>query len=102
MVNRLFTWSEFYEKYEHITCFIKNALHNKIAYNQEYYPIRTFCNPNYIADYNVSDLEKEFLLLSDGKHSMYDISKILYLKTIQIQKIYYKLYERCFVYLSEF
>lgn len=102
MVNRLFTWNEFYEKYEHITCFMKNALYNKIDYNIQYYPIRTFCNPDYIKDYDVSSIEKKFLLLSDGRHSIDNISKILYLKPVQAQKIYHKLYDRCFVYLSEF
>lgn len=102
MVNRLFTWNEFYERYEHITCFMKNALYNKISYNEIYFPIRTFCNPNYINEYDISELEKKFLLLSDGRHTIKDISERLYLKAIQAEKIYHRLYDKCFVYLSEF
>lgn len=102
MVNRLFTWNEFYDRYEHITCFMKNALHIKIKYDEDYFPIRTFCNPEYINDYEVDNIEKNFLILSDGRHTLKDISVKLYLKPIQVEKIYRRLYERCFVYLSEF
>jgi len=64
MVNRLFTWNEFYERYEHITCFMKNAMYNKVNYNENYFPIRTFCNPEYINEYNVDSLEKNFIMVS--------------------------------------
>lgn len=102
MVNRLFTWNEFYERYEHLLSFMKNALHNKIKYDENYFPIRTFCNPNYINDYDMNEVERKFLLLSDGRHTIKNIAEQLYLKPVQAERLYHKLFEKCFVYLSEF
>ena len=102
MLNRLFTWNEFYEKHEHINCFIKNALYDNVKYNVHLFPVRTFCEPNYIDNFDVSSIEKSFLLFCDGRHSIIDISKELFLRPLQIERMYYRLRERCLVYLSEF
>lgn len=100
--NRVHVWRDFYEKIEHINSFIGNALLNKIEYSEEYYPIRTFNDPDYVDMLDVTKNEKEFLLHSDGKHSISDISKKLYMKPVQAKKMYYRLFNRCLVYLSEF
>lgn len=102
MVNRVFTWYEFYEKTEHLNCFIKNAMGNHCSYDERYFPIRTFCDPNYVDNLKVSKLEKQFLEMANGKNSILQISEKLYLSPIQARNIYEKMNYKCLVYMSRF
>lgn len=102
--NRLLSWYEFYIKIEHLLCYIQNYPYSPHDFNMYYYPIRTYCDPEYPQRFHldITDMEYHCLMLCNGKNSLLDISQKLLLSEKEMESIYSNLYDKCLVYLSKF
>lgn len=104
-----YIWHSRYRNIEYINNFIKNYCNGEMEFNEKLYPIRTFDMLNYdqennllIGNYKFNNKEKEFLELSNGSKTIFEIMNILDIDIISIKNIFNKLNNKCMVYLSQF
>jgi len=116
LISASSVWKSEYLKQEHIVNFVEGMYSevnfdwkvddDTILYNM--YPIRTFhllCESDGNIVYNdivFKDIEALLLKYSTGKYTLQEISNITNIPIDLLIKSFYKLYDKCFIYMSEF
>ena len=102
------TWERHYMALEHIVNFIQHLSEEEQYFNPNYYMIRTFEDMIEVNDVLItklgtfSGLEKDVLKYATGIYSAKMLSEKLNVNIEKIEKIFYKLNNKCMLYMSEF
>ena len=102
------TWEKLYREKPHIEVFLEHLSEKEQVFNKNYYIIRTFEDIRIENDRLISDvgiftgLDREVLLHATGIISAEQMANQFRVELEEIEKVYYRLNDKCLVYMGEF
>ncbi|MFC4803616.1 B12-binding domain-containing radical SAM protein [Filifactor villosus] len=102
------TWERHYLSHSHIVNFIEHLSDREQTFHPEYYIIRTFEDiilegeDLFTEVGSFRGIEKDILVNASGVYNSKEMARMFGVSIEKIEEVYYKLNDRCLVYVSEF